>query len=193
MWRRAPGTPMLCATTRCDSVVIGSDAELFGVPLDSELARRRHVADDRRGRHDGGAGEITFAAKAHAVLPVAIERGDRALAGVERVGPLAEAGAAPRLPDLAAHRPKDIGDRFAVEARIGPLDLLRYAAGSGKDHEFLRGLRGALLPRGTDDERGGEQIVVAAVGARSDHRLVEGEALARDVLGGKRVAGAERL
>src|SRR5262252_704252 len=68
-----------------------SDAELFRIPLEAELVRRRHVTDDRGRGDDRGAREVAFAADAHAILPVAIERRDRALAGVQRVRPLAEA------------------------------------------------------------------------------------------------------
>ena len=75
-----------------------------GIPCQPELVRRRHVADERRGGDDGRAGEIAFAAEAHAVLPVAVERRDRALPFLERVRPLAEARPAPRLADLAADR-----------------------------------------------------------------------------------------
>src|SRR5881227_3637651 len=154
MWRRATGTPIVCAAARCASVVTsGSDTELFRVPFEAELARRRHVADDRRCGDDRGAGEIAFAADAHAILPVAVERRDRALAGVQRVGPLAEARAAPGLSDLAADRSKDVRDRFAVEPRVRPLDLLRHAARSREDHELLRGLRRAVLARGANHER----------------------------------------
>src|SRR5438067_9763577 len=168
-------------------------SELVGVPFETELAWRRHVAEERGGGDDRGAGEVAFAAEAHAVLPVAVERGDRALAGMERVGPLAEAGAAPRLPDLAADRSEHVGDRFAVEAGVRALDLPRHAARARKDHELFRGLRRAFPARLADDERRRQQIVVAAVGARSDQRLVEREVLARNLFRGKRVARAERL
>ena len=50
-----------------------SDAELLRIPLEPELARRRHVADERGRGDDGGAGEIAFAAEPHPVLPVAVE------------------------------------------------------------------------------------------------------------------------
>src|SRR5262249_51837798 len=135
----------------------------------------------------------TLATDSHAVLPVAIERRDRALAGVQRVGTLAEAWPAPRLPDLAADRTEHARDRLAAEPRIRTLDLLRGAARSREDHDLLRRLRRAPTAGGADHQRGGQQIVVAAIGARSDQRLVESQTLARDVLGGERVARAERL
>src|SRR6266850_714553 len=96
MWRRATGTPIDAATARCES-----DAELIRIPVEAEFARRRHIADERRGGDDGGAGEIAFAAEPHAVLPVAIEGGDRALTLRQRIGSLAEARSAPRFPDRA--------------------------------------------------------------------------------------------
>src|SRR2546425_4250945 len=37
--------------------------ELLGIPLQTELARRRHVADERRRGDDGRAREIPFAAQ----------------------------------------------------------------------------------------------------------------------------------
>src|SRR6266851_612651 len=136
---------MLCATARCES-----DAELIGVPLQAQFARRRHVAENRRRGDDRGACKIAFAAKAHTVLPVSIERRDGALARVQRVGALAETRAAPRLTDLSANRAEHGGDRLAVEPRIGALDLTGHAARARKDHEFLRRLRRALLSRGSD-------------------------------------------
>ena len=111
----------------------------------------------------------------------------------ERVRALAEARPAPRLPDPAADRAEDLGDRFAAEPRIGPLDLAPDAAGSRKDRELAFDPRRAERPRGAQHERGLQQIVVAAVGAGANHRLVEREALARDLVGRKRVARAERL
>src|SRR5262245_11159578 len=49
------------------------DAIQLRFPLEAELSRRRHVADECRRRHDRGTCEIAFAADAHAVLPVPIE------------------------------------------------------------------------------------------------------------------------
>src|SRR5258706_151386 len=66
-------------------------------------------------------------------------------------------------------------------------------AGSRKDRDRGGRAPGGVTARRPDDERRRQQVVVAAVGARSDHRLVEREALARDVLGRERVAWAERL
>src|SRR5262249_20675991 len=130
---------------------------------------------------------------AHAILPVAIERGDRALTGCERVFALTEARSAPRLSNRRAGGSEDLGDGLAVEPLIRPLDLTPDAAGSRKDFELaLRGA-GAVRAGRADHERGLQQVVVAAVGARSDQRLVEGQTLARDFLGWKRVARTERL
>src|SRR5262245_59992152 len=123
VWRRATVTPMLFAMSRCVS-----DAELIRIPFDAQLAGRGHVADERRGGDHGGAGEVAFAAEPHAILPVAIERRDRALPFHQRVRPLPEAGTAPRLANRAADRPEDVGDRAAVEARVAPLDLPADAA-----------------------------------------------------------------
>src|SRR5215510_10866895 len=168
MCRRATGTPMLWAIARWDS-----DAELIRIPFETELARRGHVADERRGGDDGGAGEIAFAAEPHAILPVAIERRDRALPLDERVRSLTEARSAPRLANRAADRAEDIGDRVAVEARVGPLDLPADAARAREDDELSGRPARTVLLRRANHERGGQQIVVAAVGARADHRLVE--------------------
>ena len=96
--------------------------------LQPQLARRRHVADERGCRHDRGAGEVAFAAQSHPVLPIAIERGDRALAARQRVRALAETRPAPRLADLAAHRPEHRRNRFAAEPRVGHFDLPAHAA-----------------------------------------------------------------
>src|SRR4030095_2393654 len=100
MCRRATGTPMLSATARCDSMVSEvsdvsdvsevSDTEFLRIPLQPELARRRHVAHERRCGHHGRTREIAFSAEAHAVLPVAIERRNRALARMQGVRTLAE-------------------------------------------------------------------------------------------------------
>src|SRR5262245_15209380 len=67
----------------------------FGSPFNPELRRRSHVSNERRRCDDGRTREVPFAADAHAVLPVAIERRDRALARIERVLALAEARSAP--------------------------------------------------------------------------------------------------
>src|SRR5262245_50798462 len=159
-------------------------AEGVRIPLQPQLARRRHVPDQGRGGDDRWAGQVTLAAEAHAVLPVAIERGDRTLTLDERIGTLTEAGPAPRLTNLAAGRSKDVGNRFAAEARIGTLDLRADAARAGKDHERLLGTCRALFPRRADHQRCREQVVVAAIGARPDHGLVERETLPRPLLGG---------
>src|SRR5258708_28160221 len=74
------------------------------LPLQGKLARRGHVAEQGRRGDDGPAREIALAALAHAVLPVAIERRDRALALLESVIALAEARSAPAHPAPLAHR-----------------------------------------------------------------------------------------
>src|SRR5437899_1263763 len=167
MWRRATGTPIDSATRCCESGIT-LDAELFRIPFQAELARRRHVADQRRRGDDGGAGEIAFAAHAHAILPIAVERRDRALAFVERIRSLAEARPAPRLPNLAADRSEHRRDRLAAEPRVRLLDLATDAARSGKDDKFLRRTPRSVISRRTDDQRGREEIVIAAVRARAD-------------------------
>src|SRR5215204_2045108 len=102
MCRIATGTPILPAIAPCLSSAISyrlsaSHAELLGAPLQPELVGWRHVADKRGCRDDDRACQEPFAADAHAVLPVAVERGDRALPLFQRVRPLTEAGPAPRL------------------------------------------------------------------------------------------------
>src|SRR5262249_40114013 len=156
-------------------------------------ARRGHVADQRGRGDDRGTGEITPAAETHAVLPVAVERRDRAPPRREGGGPPAEARTAPPLPDLTADPPEGVGDRLTAQARRGLFDLTADAAGARKDPELAIDFLRAGVARGAQHERGLQGVVVAAVGTRSDHRLVEGDPLARDLFGGKRVAGAERL
>src|SRR5581483_1697165 len=112
MCRRATGTPIVRATSRSDS-----DAELIGIPFQAELAQRRHVPGQRRRGDDRRTREVAVAAETHAVLPVAIERRDRALPFLQRIRPLTEARAAPRPPDLAADRAEHVRDRSAVEPR----------------------------------------------------------------------------
>src|ERR1700721_1080205 len=124
-----------------------SNTESIGIPRQSELARRRHVPDQRRGGDHRRAREVAFAAKAHAVLPVAIERGDRALPAFERVRSLTETGAAPRLTNLASDRPEHVRDRLAAETRVGSFDLMPDTAGPGKDHQLFRGVDDALRTR----------------------------------------------
>src|SRR5262245_10647371 len=152
MCRCATGTPMEAATACCEALLpfTLSDTKFLRIPLQPQLARRRHVADERRRRHHRRAGEIAFAAEAHAVLPIAVERRDRAFTGVQRVRALAEARTAPRSPDLAADRSEDARDRFTIETRIGALDLLGDAARPGKNHERLRRPRRALRPGAAD-------------------------------------------
>src|SRR5438093_8426079 len=125
--------------------------ETLRAPLNSELARRRHVAEQRGRSDDRGACEIAEATNAHTVGPVSIERGDRAFALPERVGPLTEAGSAPRLADLRARSAEDVGDRLAAEPRIGLLDIALDPARAGKHDELLGRARRPLGARRSKD------------------------------------------
>src|SRR5262245_52482676 len=98
------------------------DTKLLRVPHEPQRIGRRHVPDQRRRGDDDRAGKVTLAAHAHPVLPVAIEGRNGALAWTERVRPLAETRATPRLPNLPADRPQHPGDRFAAEPRVRLLD-----------------------------------------------------------------------
>src|SRR5438445_8048627 len=60
-----------------------SDREPIRRPFQTDLGRRGHVTRERRGGHDRRAREIALAADAHAVLPVAVEGGDGALARLQ--------------------------------------------------------------------------------------------------------------
>src|SRR5439155_13807510 len=102
--------------------------EALRTPLDPELARGRHVAEERGRRDNCRTREIAEAADTHAVRPVAVERGDGALALPERVGTLTETLPAPRLADLGAGRAEDVGDRLATESWVGLLDVALHAA-----------------------------------------------------------------
>ena len=164
-------------------------------PGEAELAGRRHVAGERRGGDDGGAREVAFAAEAHAVLPVAVERRDRALALASsasgpwpKQGPHQDWRISPPTPteDLRRSTRRRAADPGFSICRPTPPE-------PGKIVNVRATLRKPVLARRAEHERGREQVVVAAVGARADHRLVEGQPLARDLLGGKRVAGRERL
>src|SRR5437867_1027326 len=168
-------------------------SETLRAPLNSELARRGHVAEQRGRSDDRGAREIAEATDAHTVGPVSIERGDRAFALAERVGPLTEAGSAPGLADLGARGAEDVGDRLAAEPRIGLLDIALDAARAGKHDELLGRARCPLRARRSKDERCLEKVAVPAVRARPDERLVEGDPLARDLGCRERVRWTERL
>src|SRR3954447_1203226 len=89
------------------------NAELLCIPRQPELARRRHVADQRRRGDDDRAREVALPAEPHAVLPVASEWRDRALPFFERIRSLAEARPAPGLPNLPSDRAEHVGDGFA--------------------------------------------------------------------------------
>src|SRR5437773_12511534 len=103
--------------------------EALRAPLDGELARGRHVAEQGGRRDDCGAREVPEAADAHAVCPVAVEGGDRALALPQGVGALTETRPAPGLSELGAGSPEDVGDRLAAESGIGLLDIALHEIG----------------------------------------------------------------
>src|SRR5258706_9672914 len=86
------------------------DAVDLRVPFQSELGGRCHVTGKRGCSNDSRAGEIAFAPNAHSVLPVPVERRNRAFAFRKRVGSLAETGSAPRGTDLTADRSKHGGN-----------------------------------------------------------------------------------
>jgi len=111
----------------------------------------------------------------------------------QRVIALPEARAAPAHPDLAADGPQHIGDRFAPEPRVRALDRVLHRARAGEDDEVRRGLRVSRVARVADDECRLEEIVVAAVRARADVRLIERQVLGRDRIGRERVAWREGL
>src|SRR5262249_12166637 len=96
-------------------------AVFFRPPLETELARRRHVAGERGCGDAGWTRQVAFTAEPHPVLPVPVEGGDRAFSGVQRVRALTETRSAPRLADLSADRAEHVGNRLAVETRIRPL------------------------------------------------------------------------
>jgi hypothetical protein len=98
------------------------DSVEIRIPFQPELRGWRHVAGERRSGHDGRAGEVTFAADAHAILPVAIERRDRALTRPERIWSLTEARTAPRLSNLAARLTEYRSNGLAAESRVGSLN-----------------------------------------------------------------------
>src|SRR5437763_14126045 len=79
-------------------------------PLDAELARGRHVAEQGGRRDDRGAREVPQAADAHAVCPVAVEGGDRALALPLGFGALTATRPATGLPALRAGSPGNDGN-----------------------------------------------------------------------------------
>src|SRR5204863_765064 len=97
---------------------------------------------------------------------VPVERRDCAFAFRQGVGPLPEARPAPGRTNLAAHGPEHFRNRLASEPRIGALDLFRDSAGAWKDDERAGRLPESQTPSVVNDERGLQQIVVAAVGTR---------------------------
>src|SRR2546427_944047 len=167
--------------------------EALRAPVDAELVRRRQVAQKRGGGDGGRARGVAEPADAHAVRPVAVERGDRALALRERVRSLPEAGAAPRSADLGAGVAQHLRDARAAQARVGPLDVALHRARAREDDELLRRPLRAFVARRLEDERGLEEVLVPAVRARADECLVEGDPFARDLGRGERVRRAEGL
>src|SRR2546428_5405027 len=127
--------------------------EALRAPLDAELARRRHVAEERGCRDDGRAREVAQTSHAHAVGPIAIERSDRALAFPERVWSLTKAGSAPRLAYLRTGRAEDVGDRLATKSRVGLLDVALHAARPREDDELSRRTRCPLRTRRLQNQR----------------------------------------
>src|SRR4051794_23522426 len=150
MCRLAAGTPMLCAISRCESIDIPLHPKLVRIPGQPQLARRRHVSNQGRRSHDDRAGQVAFSTESHSILPVAVERGDRALAFDERGRSLSKARTAPRLTNLASDRAKHVGDRVAAKAHVGAFDLKTHATRSGEHDELLRRLRHALSTRRAD-------------------------------------------
>src|SRR5262249_7796699 len=132
--------------------------EPFRLPLDAELARRAHVAEQGRRGHDRWRGEVAKTAHAHAVRPVATDGGDGGLALSQRTGPLTEARTTPGLADLGTGRAEHVGDRLATETRIRALDVLPDAARAW-EHDELRGRpRGALCAGRPQDQRRLEEV-----------------------------------
>src|SRR5205085_4238525 len=125
--------------------------------------RRRHEAKQRGRGNDGGTRQVPFATEPHAVLPIAIEGGNRALSGGQRVRTLAETRAAPRLPDRASDRTEHLGDRLTLETGVCHFDLTADAAGSGEDGQLARDAPGALRPGRLPHQRRPEQVVLAPV------------------------------
>ena len=95
---RDPETQSLASDRRASATPGGETPGPIRVPV----GRRRHVPEHRRRGDDRRTRQIALSAHTHPVLPVAIERRDRALARLQRIRPLAEAGSAPRLSNLAA-------------------------------------------------------------------------------------------
>src|SRR5204863_1902127 len=59
--RLPPPVPSRLTPLGIASIDSQLNPELLGIPLQAELARRRHVADERRRGDDGRAREISFA------------------------------------------------------------------------------------------------------------------------------------
>ena len=116
-----------------------------------------------------------------------------ALPRSERVRPLPETGTTPGLADLAAERTEYPGNRFAAEPWIRLLDLTSDSAGARKYRKLALNPFDAALARGAHHQRRLQQVVVAAVGARADQGLVEGDVIPGDFLGRVRVSRTERL
>ena len=135
-----------------------------------QLSRRRHVARERRGGDDGGTREVAFAAESHPVLPVAIERRDRAFARRRaRRGPGRNTGrtttaGSPRRPRAARWRSsrRRAADRAARSPVPTPPEPGNTSSGvTARDTP--------CCACAAQDECGLQQVVVPAVGARADH------------------------
>src|SRR6266545_5434238 len=170
-----------------------SNAKPLRVPLETELGGRSHVSDESGRSNDCGTREVSLAAVPHSVLPVAIERRNGPLSLLERIRPLPKTGPAPGAPDFPADGTKDIGDRLTLKTFVRLLDLALDAARSREDDELLHGFLDSSLTRRAQHQSGREEVVVAAVRARPDQRLVKRDPLARDLFRRKGVAGAEGL
>src|SRR5207247_926240 len=109
----------------------------LGGPPKVQRARWRHVPEQGGRRDDGRTREISLTADAHPVLPVAIERGDRALTLCERIVALPEARAAPAHPDLPPDGPQHVRDRFAAEPRIRAFDRVLHRPRAGEDRKSV--------------------------------------------------------
>jgi hypothetical protein len=108
--------------------MVSLDSVKISIPFQPELRGWRHIASERRSGHDGRAGEVTLAANAHAILPIAIECRDRALTRLERIWPLTEARTAPRLSNLTARVTENGSNRLAAESNVRSLNQSGHTA-----------------------------------------------------------------
>ena len=172
----------------------GDRSHTVRVPLQSELGRRSHVAEERGRGDDGRAGQIAFPADTHPVLPVAIERRDRALTGLQRVRSLAEARAAPRLRG-SRRRPTGTPRRSTRRRAAHPA-----ARSAGPRRRCQETRRTAAPPASPRAAARGKSPAPPAADRRSCRWCTSRSAPCRTAMrsratssAGKRVAGAERL